>query len=292
VPAESTVIASPGASDAAMPRITASAVGERQIFPRQTKSIFTMRQSLSRSGLGIISQQIREGSVLKLARKISSNEHFSDTVLVLLVIAALAMGAEATPSLAADYGVWIAAILIVVQGAFVAEIIIRVAAYWPHPLNFFRRFWNSFDFVVVALSLLPMIGGLGLATRLFRLARLIRIVSVSGSLRSFTTGRTHGISALISAALMIGLLWYVMALAGFYLFAAAAAQGHWASLASGLTRVGELLAFHDVGAAFAGIGVTASRAYLTVLYMAELAIFIEVITHLPEGPRTAAGTPA
>jgi voltage-gated sodium channel len=226
--------------------------------------------------------------VLNLARRISSNEHFSDTVLVLLVIAALAMGAEATPSFAANYGDWIATVLIVVQAAFVAEITIRVAAYWPHPRIFFGSFWNSFDFVVVALSLLPMIGGLGLVARLFRLARLIRIVSVSGTLRSFTAGRTHGISVLISAALMIGLLWYVMALAGFYLFAASS-QGHWASMASGLTRVGELLVFQDFTAAFAGVGETASRTYLAVLYLAELAIFIEVISHLLTGPRAAAG---
>ncbi|HTB67114.1 MAG TPA: ion transporter, partial [Steroidobacteraceae bacterium] len=135
--------------------------------------------------------------MLNLARRISSNQHFSDTVLVLLVIAALAMGAEATPSIATNYADWIATVLVVVQAAFVAEITIRVAAYWPHPRNFFGKFWNCFDFVVVALSLLPMIGGLGLVARLFRLARLIRIVSVSGTLRSFTTGRTHGISALI-----------------------------------------------------------------------------------------------
>jgi voltage-gated sodium channel len=229
--------------------------------------------------------------VLKLARRISSNEHFSDAVLVLLVIAALAMGAEATPSVAVNYGDWIGTVLIVIQAAFVAEITIRVAAYWPHPRNFFRKFWNSFDFVVVALSLLPMIGGLGLVSRLFRLARLIRIVSVSGTLRSFTTGRTHGISALISAVLMIGLLWYVMALAGFYLFAASA-QGHWASMASGLTHVGELLVFQDVTADFVGIDVTTSRTYLTVLYLAELAIFIEIVSHFLKGPRAAAGNPS
>ena len=229
--------------------------------------------------------------MLNLARRISSNQHFSDTVLVLLVIAALAMGAEATPSIATNYADWIATILVVVQAAFVAEITIRVAAYWPHPRNFFGKFWNCFDFVVVALSLLPMIGGLGLVARLFRLARLIRIVSVSGTLRSFTTGRTHGISALISALMMIGLLWYVMALAGFYLFAASS-QGHWASMAGGLTQVGELLVFQDVSAAFTGIGVSASRSYLTVLYLAELAIFIEVVSHFLKGPRAAAGIPS
>jgi voltage-gated sodium channel len=130
---------------------------------------------------------------------------------------ALCMGGEATPSVAAHYSGPLATVLVVLQAAFVLEITIRVVAYFPRPQDYFRKFWNSFDFIVVALALLPAIGGLGLISRLLRLARLVRIVSVSGALRSFTSGRTRGIAAVVSALLMVGLLWYVMALAGFYL---------------------------------------------------------------------------
>jgi voltage-gated sodium channel len=226
--------------------------------------------------------------VLKFIRSISANEHFPDTVLVLLVILAMAMGAEATPSMANRYGELIGTVLVVLQAAFVIEILIRVLAYLPRPQDFFGRFWNCFDFIVVALSLLPAIGGLGLVARLLRLMRLMRIVSVSGALRSFSSGRTHGAAAVISALLMLGLLWYVMALAGFHLFAAAS-NGHWASMASGLTNVGRLLVIQNVPAVFSGIGVLASRCYLAVLYLAELSIFIEMVSHLL-GPRAARGS--
>jgi voltage-gated sodium channel len=226
--------------------------------------------------------------LLKLIRSISANEHFPDTVLVLLVILAMTMGAEATPPMAARYGELIGTILVVLQVAFVIEILMRVLAYLPRPQDYFGRFWNCFDFIVVALSLLPAIGGLGLVARLLRLMRLIRIVSVSGALRSFSSGRTHGAAAAISALLMLGLLWYVMALAGFYLFAASS-TGHWASLASGLTNVGRLLVIQNVPLVFAGIGALASRCYLAVLYLAELAIFIEMVSHLL-GPRPTPGS--
>jgi voltage-gated sodium channel len=226
--------------------------------------------------------------LLKLIRSISANEHFPDTVLVLLVILAMAMGAEATPSMANRYGELIGTILVVLQAAFVIEILIRVLAYLPRPQDFFGRFWNSFDFIVVALSLLPAIGGLGLVARLLRLMRLMRIVSVSGALRSFSSGRIHGAAAVISALLMLGLLWYVMALAGFYLFAASS-NGHWASMASGLTNVGKLLVIQNVPPVFSGLGVLVSRCYLAVLYLAELAIFIEMVSHLL-GPRAARGS--
>jgi voltage-gated sodium channel len=227
--------------------------------------------------------------LLKLIRSISANEHFPDTVLVLLVILAMTMGAEATPPIANRYGELIGTLLVVLQTAFVIEILIRVLAYLPRPQDFFGRFWNSFDFSVVALSLLPSIGGLALVARLLRLLRLMRIVSVSGALRSFSSGRTHGAAAVISALLMLGLLWYVMALAGFYLFAASS-YGHWASMASGLTNVGKLLVVQNVPLVFSGIGALASRCYLGVLYLAELAIFIEMVSHLL-GPRPARSAP-
>ncbi|HEV2701348.1 MAG TPA: ion transporter [Steroidobacteraceae bacterium] len=227
--------------------------------------------------------------MLKLIRTISANEHFPDTILVLLVVLAMTMGAEATPAMAADHGDAIATILTILQVAFVIEILIRVLAYLPRPQDYFGRFWNSFDFIVVALSLVPAIGGLGLLARLLRLTRLVRFVSVSGALRSFSSGRTHGAAALIAGLMMLGLLWYVMALAGFYLFAAASA-GHWGSLASGLTNVGKLLAIQPVPLVFSGIGAPLSRCYQAVLYLAELAIFIEVVSHLLRPPLPARGT--
>jgi hypothetical protein len=217
--------------------------------------------------------------LLKLIKAISANEHFPDVVLVLLVILSMTMGAEATPSIATRHGELIATILVALQAAFVIEILIRVLAYLPRPQEYFGSFWNSFDFIVVALSLLPAIGSLGLVARLLRLMRLIRIMSVSGALRAFSSGRTHGAAAVISALLMLGLLWYVMALAGFYLFASSS-NGHWSSMASGLTNVGKLLVIQNIPIVFSGIGALLSRCYLAVLYLAVLAIFMETISHL------------
>ena len=229
--------------------------------------------------------------MLKLIQRISANEHFPDIVLVLLVLLAMAMGAEATPAIAARQGELIGIILTVLQAAFVIEILIRVLSFLPRPQDYFGRFWNSFDFIVVALSLLPAIGALGLVARLLRLMRLVRIVSVSGALRSFSSGRTHGIAAVLSALLMLGLLWYVMALAGFYLFASSSGA-HWASMASGLTNVGKLLVIQKAPLVFSGIGALASRLYVAVLYLAELAIFLEMVSHLlrPKPPLRGSAT--
>ena len=81
---------------------------------------------------------------------------------------------ETSATLTARYGAVIAAIEILIQAIFVAEIVIRVSAYWPSPSAFFRNGWNVFDFAVVAASLLPQVGAFAMVARLARLLRVTR----------------------------------------------------------------------------------------------------------------------
>jgi voltage-gated sodium channel len=228
--------------------------------------------------------------VLNLAKRIASSEHFFDAVLALLIINALFMGAEATPNIEARYDSLISSTLGVLQIVFVIEIVIRIAAFAPRPQDFFRSRWNSFDFIVVALSLLPAIGGLGLLARLVRLLRLVRLVSVSNTLRGFASGRIHGLAALTSGSLMIGIFWYGMSLAGFYLFAATS-DGRWVSMADALTSVARLLTFQSV-ASIVAPRLSASPAgwvYIVVLYAGVLAI-LGITLHQWRGARTASSS--
>jgi voltage-gated sodium channel len=223
-----------------------------------------------------------------LAKRIASNAHFFDCVLALLIINALLLGAEATPDVAAEYAGLISATLAVLQIAFVIEILIRVAAFAPRPQDFFRDHWNSFDFVIVALSLLPAIGVPGLLARLVRLLRLVRLVSVSDTLRGFASGRVHGAAALVSASLMTGIFFYGMSLAGFYLFAATS-DGRWSSMAAASSTVFNLLTLQHIAPIIsARTSVNAAAwAYIAVLYAGELAILGITLHHFRRGPATA-----
>lgn len=64
-------------------------------------------------------------------------------------------------------------------GAFVVEIILRLYAY---RLAFFRGGWNVFDFVIVAVSLVPASGPFAVV-RTLRVLRLLRLISVVPRLR-------------------------------------------------------------------------------------------------------------
>jgi voltage-gated sodium channel len=213
--------------------------------------------------------------------KLVGRPSFSETGLILLVLTALGLGADATPSIEAQHGDLVSVLLLLCQIGFVLEILIRVGAFAPHPKQFFQRPWNVFDFTVVALSLLPSFFGLGLLGRLLRLLRIVRLVSVSAMLRTFVGGRVEGPAAVLSGILILLIFGYIMSLAGFYLFAAHLLG--WSDLAEAGANVVHLLTFwrstsietlRQLASEGAGIG------YLCVLYLGVLSLVTLTVIEL------------
>lgn len=56
---------------------------------------------------------------------------------------------------------------------YVGELALRMISYGSKPWEFFKRSWNIFDFLIIALS--PIFAGQIVILRLLRLLRLIRI---------------------------------------------------------------------------------------------------------------------
>ena len=77
--------------------------------------------------------------------------------MLLIVINAVILGLETVPAAMESYGPLLIAIDQFILGVFVIEILIRIYA---HRLAFFRDPWSLFDFVVVAIALVPASGPL------------------------------------------------------------------------------------------------------------------------------------
>lgn len=172
-------------------------------------------------------------------RRIAQSAQWQGTILALIMLNALCMGAEAVPAIAELHADLLYQIFVLSQLIFVVEIGIRLLAHAPRPGGFFADGWNRFDFTIVALSLLPATGSFLLAARLLRLLRIVRVFSVSGTLRS--SFASAGVWQRLQLALLTGAIAvYVFALAGFHLLAGAD-PAHWGSLGPALTSVGQLL---------------------------------------------------
>lgn len=145
-----------------------------------------------------------------------SSDVFRSTILFLIVLNACAMGLEATPEAVALYATPLSWLFLVSQVVFVAEIVARWLAA-PRG-EFFKDSWNRFDFIVVALSLLPAIGEFALVARIFRVLRVLRIVSVADVICGSLLRDDAGTRAVLVALLLVLLSGYVFALSGFHLF--------------------------------------------------------------------------
>ena len=176
----------------------------------------------------------------EIARRIADNPSFQHFILGVIVLGAIVIGVETSATLTARYGAVIVAVEMLIQTIFVAEIAIRVLAYWPRPVAFFIRGWNVFDFVVVAASLLPQAGAFAMVARLARLLRVTRLVSVFPELRLIIGTMVRSIPSMGHVIMLLSLLLYVYAVLGFHFFRAAD-PAHWGSLGAALLTLFQML---------------------------------------------------
>jgi voltage-gated sodium channel len=112
---------------------------------------------------------------LPRVRRLTESDGFESVIATLLLLNAFALALEAFADVGA-YDTWLWTFYDVSQAVFVVEIALRVVGYAPRLGDFFRDGWNVFDFVIVALSLLPAIGSLSFGARVVRVLRMLRFL--------------------------------------------------------------------------------------------------------------------
>ena len=130
------------------------------------------------------------------------NVWFTNTVIALIILNAIVLGVEATAT-----GDLLAALLIVDQffvAIFAVEILLKLYAY---RLSFFRSGWNTFDFTIVAISLVPASGPLSVL-RALRILRVLRLISQVPSLRRVADAFLHSLSGLSAVLAILLIIFY------------------------------------------------------------------------------------
>ena len=117
-------------------------------------------------------------SIPEFCRRIVEAPWFSRFIIGVIVFAGILVGIETSPSLVTRHGVLIDLLNNAVLFIFVVEIILKMAAASPRPWRFFHDGWNAFDFLIVAVCFLPLGASFAPVLRLFRLFRVLRLVSV------------------------------------------------------------------------------------------------------------------
>ncbi len=135
----------------------------------------------------------------------------------LILINAIILGMETSPAIMANWGAWLNIADQIILTIFVIEIALRLMA---HRLAYFRDPWNVFDFLVVAIALLPASGPLAVL-RALRVLRVLRLITLVPSMKRVVGGLLSALPGLGSVSAIICLIFYVAAVIATKLFGAA-----------------------------------------------------------------------
>lgn len=101
---------------------------------------------------------------------------------------------------------------------FLFELMIRIAAE-KRTLDFFKKGWNIFDFLIVTASLIPIDDSeMVLLARLLRIFRVLRLVSMIPELRILLSALVKSIPRMGYVALLMFIIFYIYAAIGSFLF--------------------------------------------------------------------------
>jgi voltage-gated sodium channel len=131
-----------------------------------------------------------------------------------IVVNAVTLGLETSPSVLREFGGLLHAADRVMLYVFTVELAMRLYAHGP---RFFRDPWNVFDFVIVAISLIPASGPFSVL-RALRILRALRLISAVPAMRRVVSGLLAAVPGMASIGALLGLIIYVAAVMATKLF--------------------------------------------------------------------------
>ncbi|MEL6878146.1 MAG: ion transporter [Pseudomonadota bacterium] len=141
---------------------------------------------------------------------------FENFIIAVIVINAIGLGLETSPTVMAQIGPIIEWLDTVALTIFVIELAIKFFAY---RLSFFKNGWNIFDLAIVSVALVPASQQFSVL-RALRILRALRLISVVPSMRRVIVGLFRAIPSIGTVIVMLLLLFYISAVMATKLFGA------------------------------------------------------------------------
>lgn len=135
-------------------------------------------------------------------------------ITVLILLNAVILGLETSDSVRAAVGPVLTALNQAILAVFVVEIATKLLAFGP---RFFRSGWNVFDFVIVAIALVPTSGPLAIL-RTLRILRVLRLLSTVKRLRMIIESLIQAMPGIGWTAALLGMMFYIFGVMGTELF--------------------------------------------------------------------------
>jgi voltage-gated sodium channel len=217
------------------------------------------------------------GGIAARCGRIAEDRRFQGFIIAVIVLNAVTVGVETSSALAARFGPWFRLVNLAALTVFTAEMVIRVAAYWPRPLQFFRWGWNVFDFVVVGVAFVPSSLGLSTLARLARVVRVTRLISALPELRLVFETMVRSIPSMGHILLLLALFLYVYGIIGVNLYSGSDPE-RWGSLGAAILTLFQVLTlegWNEIQAALIGL-----HPWSWVFFSSFIVVAVWVVTNL------------
>jgi voltage-gated sodium channel len=126
-----------------------------------------------------------------------------------IFVAAVLVGLETYPAIAAKYGDLFHILDKIVLGFFIVEIAVKLGAELPHAKNYFKDPWNVFDFLVVAICFIPIEAQFVAVLRLIRILRVLKLITAIPKLQMIVGALLKAIPSIGYIGMLLGIYFYI-----------------------------------------------------------------------------------
>ena len=147
-------------------------------------------------------------------RHLVESRAFTAFVTAVIVINAITLGLETSPTAVAAFGTVLHFADTAALWIFTIELLLKIRVYRT---SFFKDGWNIFDFAIVTIAWVPAAGPLSVL-RALRIMRVLRLLSIVPSMRKVIGALFHALPGMGSIVTVLALVFYIAAVMATNLF--------------------------------------------------------------------------
>lgn len=159
--------------------------------------------------------------LVEIAKNVKNSKLFTNFIFSIILLSAVVIGLETYPSLARKYFGILSLIDRIIIVIFMLEIALKIFSNGKRPWAYFSDPWNVFDFIIIAICFIPLNDTHYFAVfRILRILRILRMITVLPKLRLIISALLKSIPSMGYVVMLIGMLFYVYAIVGVFVFGA------------------------------------------------------------------------
>jgi len=141
-------------------------------------------------------------------------------VIGAIILGAVVIGIETYPHSSEGFGYVLKTIDRFILFIFAVEALFKIMSHGMRPYRYFFDGWNVFDFSILVLCLIPSGGNYFAVARLARIFRVFRLITAMPRLQMLVGALFKSIPSMGYIGLLLGLVFYIFAVLGVFMFGA------------------------------------------------------------------------